>query len=208
MTTRKSFSHWSCLVVVLALYLVFPELTLGQEGLVRDTSVPTALPVNTFDPSVAAGTEGQPTEVERREVFVQRVLRRLQEAEVPEDKLRAIMDAYGNWLDEGRREELWADVSDAVAAAAFRKNVSSEVTVLTVPEPGAMVKYQLVGERRRSEEPRSMGATEITKSLTVGDYYIWAERDGIETTSRDEWFEIIEPEELVRLAEAIGNDGP
>ena len=138
-----------------------------------------------------------------RESFARRALERFHEAEVPPDKLIPVETSLRAWREGGRTEELWIEVSNAIDAAAQRKSVTSELNVKTSPDGGATIKCQTIGERSRGETPRTLGSSELTESVGIGDYFIWAERNATPTSSKNNRYLIVARKEHVSISEDL-----
>ncbi|UCG59376.1 MAG: hypothetical protein JSU70_07660 [Phycisphaerales bacterium] len=102
----------------------------------------------------------------------------------------------------GSAQDEFAEVTDAVNAAAGERRIESDVTISTYPGDKATVKYQTYGQRLRGEP--SMTAKELTtctERMVIGWYYIWSERHGRVTSDDEHYYAILNPEECVELRE-------
>jgi hypothetical protein len=146
---------------------------------------------------------------EARLTFVTAAERQLQKRGVPRGQIPQM--APGTELDDAR----FAEVTDGVTSAAKKHDVRSRVSFLT-NKPGAIVNYQLYGERVRCEksaktvgpfsdcEPaKTVGPfTNCDSPLHLGWYYIWTTRNGKKTSSDTRQFTIAGEHETVNLEES------
>lgn len=85
---------------------------------------------------------------------------------------------------------------------ALEHDVTSHVTISTEPSSGAAIRYQTWLQRELKETPASFAdPTVCTEELVIGEYYIWAERDGTATTDRDKLFLVTSTQHQWALAE-------
>jgi hypothetical protein len=83
-----------------------------------------------------------------------------------------------------------------------RYEIRSTVKVET-KKPGATIRYQTLAERATAGGAvRTMKhPTQCSEKVAIGSYYIWAERAGKPTSSRNDWFDIVDKRESVKLVE-------
>jgi hypothetical protein len=147
------------------------------------------------------GSEMPPeSETRRRQNFLTLATLRLIERGASDEELKSIVNVA---MSKGalQNDERWKAAVDQVEKLVKEKAAMSLVKLQTTKD-GATVKYQTIGERDRGAPPTTIGPkTNCTKVLPVGVYYMWTERGGKTTSSRDERFRIVGPEEPVHFDE-------
>lgn len=88
--------------------------------------------------------------------------------------------------------------AEALSNVMAKTALMSRVRVKTKLE-GARVRYRLIG--RQSSTAFSQLTNEAAEPLTIGLYHVWAEREGVATSSQTEVFRIIRPDVIVDLEE-------
>ena len=92
--------------------------------------------------------------------------------------------------------------SELVYSYARASDTRSSVKIIGSKGPGAVVKYQTLGQRMRGEQPTTAKQpTESTDRMYIGRYHIWLERNQQVTSDKNSEFEIINPTENVSLEE-------
>jgi len=132
--------------------------------------------------------------------FLGAAVTRLQEA-LPKEEIERVRSEADAW-EQVPTEENWEKASEAVTFSASKYSIRSEVTIVSLPQNGATIKYQTVGQRERREAP--MTAKQITACMEIvpiGRYHIWSERDGRPTSDTDRIYELIKAEEKVEIQE-------
>jgi hypothetical protein len=96
------------------------------------------------------------------------------------------------------RDEICADLWESVTEQARTMKIVSHVTVATSKGTGARVRYQTLKARLSGpdHEVRDMKRLSIVQEdIEIGSYYMWSERNGAATSSKDRWFEVVRPKE-------------
>ena len=125
------------------------------------------------------------------------------EAATPEGLRNAFTEydfqARGSGLNSNKKE-LW-EAAKNLSAALSQTTLQSHVTVRT-QKSGARVWYRLIG--RDTPTPFNQLTNDTADDVSIGLYYIWAERDGKATSSKEIVFRIIQkkvPVDLVEVAQ-------
>ena len=120
---------------------------------------------------------------------------------VPSEKLGRVSEKAVKW-QETKGDADWIDFTDAVSQAASVSEVRSDVEISTSRGPGASIRYQTLGERKRGMPPTTAkGLTTLRERMLIGAYYIWSERKGTSTSSKDSQFQIVQKKENLALEE-------
>lgn len=102
-------------------------------------------------------------------------------------------------------QQNWEMISNFVAYIAADKEIFSNVTVTTFPHDGATIKFQSVASRGINSTPTTANQLSTCDAkISIGRYYIWAERNGKPTTDMTEEHKIVKENESIQLRE--GND--
>jgi hypothetical protein len=106
-----------------------------------------------------------------------------------------------NPAGDDAKEKRFTALTEDVTRVAKQNRVTSNVDFQT-PNTGARVRYQTLGQRDR-KEPATLAKcpTACTESLPIGIYYVWSERNGRDTSNRDELFRLVQKAEKVVLDE-------
>jgi len=135
-----------------------------------------------------------------RRNFVSSSALRLKEAGVSDEEI-ASFTAAANDRDAMMSTTRFNDLSDKITDAARRKGAESLVRFQTTPEEGAKIKYQSVCEREHQKHPSTVNGitNNCSEKLPIGNYYFWAERNGMATSSKDDVYKIVDkqPEPIV-----------
>jgi hypothetical protein len=101
-----------------------------------------------------------------------------------------------------KSENDWVVLTEAVYDVARKLDTKSSVTINSSAGPGATVKYQTLGERKRNETPTTAKTpTEAHEAMYIGTYHIWSERRGKPTSDKNAQYQIANEKEKVVLAE-------
>lgn len=141
-------------------------------------------------------------EIYKRGEFLNSAIERLQ-GQVPPYWIDKVKSTTTQW-EKVPTERNWVEAADAVTFTATKYRVVSDVTIMTLPNDSATIKYQTVGQRERDEPP--ITAKELTtcvETLPIGIYHIWAERKGKIISNADHMYEIVKLEEKVQINEDI-----
>ena len=115
----------------------------------------------------------------------------LDEKGVGDDSISKLRALIQEWIDS-RDSGAWRQAVDQIHSASSESQTGSRVTVATEPRNGAQIRYQTWLERRDGTDPRRFGDPSVaTEDLFLGEYYIWAERDGKPTSSKDDTFLVV-----------------
>src|SRR5262249_15978898 len=124
----------------------------------------------------------------------------LSEATTPEGLREAFTEydfqARGSGLNSNKKE-LW-DAAKSLSTALSQTSLQSHVSVRT-QKPGARVWYSLIG--RDKPTPFNQLTNDTADDMPIGLYYIWAERDGKPTSSKEIVFRIIQKKVPVDVVE-------
>jgi len=138
----------------------------------------------------------------KREVFLNSAIGRLQ-GQVSPYLVDRVKSKAAHW-EKFPTERNWVEATDAVTFTATKYRVVSDVTIVTLPNDGATIKYQPVGQRERREPPiTAKKLTTCVETMPIGRYHIWAERKGKTTSNTVHMYEIVKPEEKVQIDEDI-----
>ncbi|MDT4965912.1 MAG: hypothetical protein QOJ64_649 [Acidobacteriota bacterium] len=99
-------------------------------------------------------------------------------------------------------EEGWNDISDQITLISAQQGRKATLRIAT-KNPGAFIRYQTKGERRRQKPPHSADhpTNECTEFMPYGEYFIWAERAGQPTSAKDAAYEIFVENKSIELEE-------
>jgi hypothetical protein len=106
--------------------------------------------------------------------------------------------ANGSGLNPSNKE--FIDAAKNLSADLGETSLQSHVTVHT-KTPGARVYYRLIG--KETNTPFNQLTNDAADDITIGLYYIWAERDGKPTSSKEIIFRVIKEQATVDLVESI-----
>jgi hypothetical protein len=104
----------------------------------------------------------------------------------------------GKGLNPNNRE-LW-EAAQSLSLTLSQTSLQSHVTIRT-QTPGARVWYRLIG--RDTSVPFNQITNDTAEDLSIGLYYVWAERNGKATSSKDIVFRIIQKNVPIDLVEVI-----
>ena len=117
------------------------------------------------------------------------------------DQIRAVQDKAATW-QKTKADDDWLALTDAIHMAAKNSDTRSDVTIDSTAGPGATVKYQTLGQRKRKESPTTAKTpTESHEKMYIGIYNIWTVRDGRVTSDENAQYEIANLKEKVTLVE-------
>jgi hypothetical protein len=136
-------------------------------------------------------SEGQAVtaQADQKTSFVKESSSRLS-AKADSDRIRAVQDKATRW-QKTKSEDDWLSLTDAIHYAAENSETKSEVTIDSSAGPGATVKYQTLGERKRNETPTTAKTpTESVEKMYIGIYHIWSVRNGKATSDENAQYEI------------------
>ena len=143
----------------------------------------------------------------RQMTFLNEAITRLQD-KIPDESLAQIKEDSADW-ERTPTEKNWTIASDAVTFEATKYNITSSLTVVSLPKSGATIKYQTVGKRYRNEDPVTAGqTTTCTETVPIGLYYIWAERGGKPTSDRNSVYHIINSQQRIEITEHVAPSNP
>lgn len=143
----------------------------------------------------------------RQMTFLNEALSRLQD-KIPDKSLAQIKEDSANW-EHIPTEKNWTIASDAVTFEAAKYNITSNLTVVSLPQSGATIKYQTVGKRYRNEVPVTAGGTTTCQeTVPIGLYYIWAERGGEPTSDRNNLYHVINSQQRIEITENVRPSSP
>lgn len=133
--------------------------------------------------------------------FLDSAITRLQ-GKVPEESLAQVRSTAATWTVLPTKENL-AIASETVTFIASKYNIRSMLTVVSLPQGGATIKYQTVGQRERKEAPTTAKqVTTCVETIPIGRYHIWTERGKKQTSDSSKIYEIINSEEKVEIDES------
>jgi hypothetical protein len=139
--------------------------------------------------------------------FLNEAITRLQ-AKIPDESLARIKKDSASW-EHSPTERNWTIASDAVTFEAAKYNITSSLTIVSLPKSGATIKYQTAGKRYRNEDPVTAGKTTTCKeTVPIGLYYIWAERGGKPTSDRNGLYNVISSEQQIEITENVTKSSP
>jgi hypothetical protein len=107
-------------------------------------------------------------------------------------------EARGSGLNPNNKEFL--EAAQNLSVDLSETSLQSHVTVRT-KAPGARVWYRLIGGE--TDSPFNQLTNDTADDITIGLYYIWAERDGKPTSSKQLIFRVIKEQVPIDLVEAI-----
>ena len=148
----------------------------------------------------------QSQEYDEYVLFVRKAIERFEELNVPEEEIRLLRQNLDICISAYLDEEKWIKLSEEVYLISKRNEIKSKVTIFTIPEDKATIKYQTVEQRVKEEHPTT--AKELTtcvEEMNYGYYYIWSERYGEVTSDINSKYKIINDKEKVEIEE-IDND--
>jgi hypothetical protein len=106
--------------------------------------------------------------------------------------------ANGSGLNPNNKE--FMDAAKNLSADLEETSLQSHVTIRT-QTPGARVYYRLIG--KETVTPFNQLTNDTADDITIGLYYIWAERAGKPTSSKEIIFRVIKKQATVDLVESI-----
>lgn len=107
-------------------------------------------------------------------------------------------EARGSGLNPNNKEFL--DAAKTLSVDLSETSLQSHVIVRT-QTPGARIWYRLIGGETVS--PFNQLTNNTADDITIGLYYIWAERDGKPTSSKEIIFRVIKEQVAIDLVETI-----
>ena len=117
------------------------------------------------------------------------------------DQVKTVQAKVTRW-QKTKSDDDWLAVTDAIYHAAESSETRSEVTIDASAGPGAIVKYQTLGQRKRSETPTTAKTpTQAVEKMYIGIYHIWSVRNGKATSDENAQYEIGNAKEKVMLTE-------
>ncbi len=152
---------------------------------------------------VTSDLQPAPSESEQYRQLAEAIARLQRESKAPvvslENRLAAIRGSRGTpCRTDAACIRLWQAVTDQAA----KSGVNSHLTVSTSNGSGAAVRYETLGARLVGSAPRIMSTpSESTDDVAIGTYYVWAERNGLATSSKDSQFDIVTPQRTITLIE-------
>lgn len=149
-----------------------------------------------FEVTAGGGQLVAPSGTTRQEVFLAGALRRFQSDGISE--VSAAVNAVNAW----RRGEIsFEGTSLTILKIAEANEVTSQVTIRTrrngQQTTGAVIKYRFTDVDRE----RIAGESTVVKTMTIGIYNIWSERNGSATSPTDAEYDIWEAQESVLVIE-------
>jgi hypothetical protein len=106
--------------------------------------------------------------------------------------------------------EMLHSLAERITSAANQNSIESQVTFKSIKATsqkatrGAIVKFQTIRQRERSEQAMSLNEPiETVQAIPIGYYYIWTERVNRPTSDQNRRFIITEESQAVTLVENI-----